>query len=67
MLTARGDEADRIVGLRLAPMPAQTFDCELLARLRRYRRTARWQVTMMTAKPSCRGPLRIDPNTRTAF
>ena len=74
MLTARGDEADRIVGLEIGAddyLPKTFSTRELLARLR--------AVTRRSTQASARkesadgrepevvvGKLRVDPNTRTA-
>jgi DNA-binding response OmpR family regulator len=72
MLTARGDEADRIVGLEIGAddyLPKTFSTRELLARLRAVTRRA-----TRTAKANedgrepeiVVGKLRVDPNTRTA-
>ena len=72
MLTARGDEADRIVGLEIGAddyLPKTFSTRELLARLR--------AVTRRAARPAAKddgasepelvvGPLRVNPNTRAA-
>jgi len=72
MLTARGDEADRIVGLEIGAddyLPKTFSTRELLARLR--------AVTRRAVRPAAKdddgvepeltvGPLRVNPNTRTA-
>lgn len=71
MLTARGDEADRIVGLEIGAddyLPKTFSTRELLARLRAVTRRS----TRTTANDDGReadiivGKLRVDPNTRTA-
>jgi DNA-binding response OmpR family regulator len=71
MLTARGDEADRIVGLEIGAddyLPKTFSTRELLARLRAVTRR-----TVRTVKPGEEapeefvvGPLRVVPDTRTA-
>lgn len=70
MLTARGDEADRIVGLELGAddyLPKTFSTRELLARLRAVtRRTRRPAVACAAPDERCVGPLRIDARTRTA-
>src|SRR5438552_11897046 len=72
MLTARGDEADRIVGLEIGAddyLPKTFSTRELLARLRAVTRRA---TRTTKAKDDGReaevvvGKLRVDPNTRTA-
>ncbi len=72
MLTARGEEADRIVGLEIGAddyLPKTFSTRELLARLRavtrRSRLTAR-HAGDQPEEPLLAGPLRVDPNTRTA-
>src|SRR6185503_26039 len=72
MLTARGDEADRIVGLEIGAddyLPKTFSTRELLARLRAVTRRASrastrteddWEPEIVVGK------LRVDPNTRTA-
>lgn len=74
MLTGRGDESDRIVGLEIGAddyLPKTFSTRELLARLRAVtRRTAR--TAGAAADPDAPlpelvvGPLRVNPNTRTA-
>ena len=74
MLTARGDEADRIVGLEIGAddyLPKTFSSRELLARLRAV--TRRTQAPRSTSGPADQstedlvvGPLRIQPETRTA-
>lgn len=73
MLTARGDEADRIVGLEIGAddyLPKTFSTRELLARLRAVTRRATNAVRQnpdgMEAEIVV-GKLRIDPNTRTAM
>jgi DNA-binding response OmpR family regulator len=76
MLTARGEEADRIVGLEFGAddyLPKTFSTRELLARLRAVmRRSARQQSAPVAAeldKPEAEivvGSLRLNPNTRTA-
>jgi DNA-binding response OmpR family regulator len=73
MLTARGEEADRIVGLEFGAddyLPKTFSTRELLARLRAVMRRTRRQAAAPAAEPAEReivvGPLRLDPNTRTA-
>jgi DNA-binding response OmpR family regulator len=72
MLTARGDEADRIVGLEIGAddyLPKTFSTRELLARLRAVTRRASGAARRRTdeAEPEIVvGALRIDPNTRTA-
>lgn len=72
MLTARGDEADRIVGLEIGAddyLPKTFSTRELLARLRAVMRRS---ATARKPDPDGReaeivvGKLRVDPNTRTA-
>jgi DNA-binding response OmpR family regulator len=72
MLTARGEEADRIVGLEIGAddyLPKTFSTRELLARLRAViRRTGR-PSTMSTAEPGKElvvGQLRVNPDTRIA-
>lgn len=72
MLTARGDEADRIVGLEIGAddyLPKTFSTRELLARLRAVTRRA---VRTRTPEPDSPeelvvGPLRISPETRAAI
>ncbi|MCX6910719.1 MAG: response regulator transcription factor [Verrucomicrobia bacterium] len=72
MLTARGEEADRIVGLEFGAddyLPKTFSPRELLARLRAVmRRTTRAAVATESDAPAeiAVGPLRINPATRTA-
>jgi DNA-binding response OmpR family regulator len=72
MLTARGDEADRIVGLELGAddyLPKTFSTRELLARLRAVtRRQRRPGADADAAAPEefLVGPLRVVPDTRTA-
>jgi DNA-binding response OmpR family regulator len=73
MLTARGDEADRIVGLEIGAddyLPKTFSTRELLARLRAVtRRTARSAAHKGEGEREADivvGKLRVDPNTRTA-
>jgi DNA-binding response OmpR family regulator len=74
MLTARGDEADRIVGLEIGAddyLPKTFSTRELLARLRAVTRRASAGVTRKPGEEEREaeivvGKLRIDPNTRTA-
>jgi len=70
MLTARGDEADRIVGLEIGAddyLPKTFSTRELLARLRAVtRRTVRKQADGDTPEEFVVGPLRVIPDTRTA-
>ena len=74
MLTARGDEADRIVGLEIGAddyLPKTFSTRELLARVRAVtRRTAGAQARKSTddgrEAEVVVGELRVDPNTRTA-
>jgi DNA-binding response OmpR family regulator len=76
MLTARGEEADRIVGLEFGAddyLPKTFSTRELLARLRavirRSRQTAQTGAAAAPkAEPEIRvGELRMDPGARTAF
>ena len=72
MLTARGEEADRIVGLELGAddyLPKTFSTRELLARLRAVARRARAAYTTPSKPPETElaiGPLRIDAGARTA-
>lgn len=72
MLTARGDEADRIVGLEIGAddyLPKTFSTRELLARLRAVtRRTTRKAKAAIDGFEDeiVVGKLRVDPNTRTA-
>ena len=75
MLTARGDEADRIVGLEIGAddyLPKTFSTRELLARLRAVTRRATMAPPAKAAGDAGRepelivGPLRVDPNTRVA-
>ncbi len=72
MLTARGDEADRIVGLEIGAddyLPKTFSTRELLARLRAVtRRATRTTQTKDDGREAeiLVGKLRVDPNTRTA-
>ena len=72
MLTGRGEEVDRVVGLELGAddyLPKTFSSRELLARLRAAVRRAGW-VAESVASPPLRevvaGPLRICPETHTA-
>lgn len=72
MLTARGDEADRIVGLEIGAddyLPKTFSTRELLARLRAVtRRSARVRPTPEAAPEELVvGPLRVSPETRAAW
>lgn len=73
MLTARGDEADRIVGLEIGAddyLPKTFSTRELLARLRAVIRRASAAGTsadMPAAKEVVVGPLRVLPDSRTAL
>lgn len=70
MLTARGDEADRIVGLEMGAddyLPKTFSPRELLARLRAVgRRASRTTPKDAPEKDILVGPLCISPSTRTA-
>lgn len=79
MLTARGEEADRIVGLELGAddyIPKNFSNRELLARLRAVIRRSN-QTNITSAAPDTNqtrldpelvaGPLRVNPNNRTVF
>ena len=66
MLTARGDQTDRVVGLELGAddyLPKPVFPRELLARLRAVLRRA---APAVAAKVLVVGDLEIDPEARTA-
>jgi DNA-binding response OmpR family regulator len=73
MLTARGDEADRIVGLEIGAddyLPKTFSTRELLARLRAVTRRASNAVRKGDGDLETEivvGKLRVDPNTRTAI
>jgi DNA-binding response OmpR family regulator len=73
MLTARGDEADRIVGLEIGAddyLPKTFSTRELLARLRAVTRRASNAVRKGDGDLEAEivvGKLRVDPNTRTAI
>ena len=70
MLTARGDEADRIVGLEMGAddyLPKTFSTRELLARLRAVVRRARPASPVRTEEQEMAiGPLRINPGARVA-
>lgn len=71
MLTARGEEADRIVGLEIGAddyLPKTFSTRELLARLRAVTRRARRGLAGAAEGPEelTAGPLRLIPETRTA-
>src|ERR1700722_8549651 len=72
MLTGRGDESDRIVGLEIGAddyIPKTFSTRELLARLRAITRRASRAAGASpdASEPECvAGALRINPNTRTA-
>lgn len=72
MLTARGDETDRIVGLEIGAddyLPKTFSSRELLARLRAVlRRSSRQELqpSEETSKELVVGPLRISPDSRLA-
>lgn len=75
MLTGRGDEADRIVGLEIGAddyLPKTFSTRELLARLRAVIRRTRASIPTTNpgrnaAEPEyTSGPLRVNPNNRTA-
>jgi DNA-binding response OmpR family regulator len=73
MLTARGEETDRIVGLEFGAddyLPKTFSTRELLARLRAVMRRSQRQAAAPAIEaaeaPIAVGPLRLDPNTRTA-
>lgn len=71
MLTARGDEMDRIVGLEVGAddyLPKTFSTRELLARLRAVlRRSQRTPTDAAPASELVVGPLRIQPETRIAL
>jgi DNA-binding response OmpR family regulator len=71
MLTGRGEEADRIVGLEIGAddyLPKTFSTRELLARLRAVtRRTARKAGTVEAAEEFVAGPLRVRPASRVAL
>ncbi len=73
MLTGRGDEADRIVGLEIGAddyLPKTFSPRELLARLRAVTRRANLALLHQAdeLEPDIVvGPLRVNPNTRTAL
>jgi len=72
MLTGRGEEADRIVGLEIGAddyLPKTFSTRELLARLRAVtRRNARKEENTDAPLPEIlAGPLRLNPNTRTVI
>jgi two-component system response regulator RstA len=68
MLTAKGEEADRVLGLELGAddyLPKPFSPRELVARIRALLRRSRGQAGPKH-KPISRGPLIIDPGTRQA-
>jgi two-component system response regulator CpxR len=70
MLTALGDEADRIVGLELGAddyLPKTFSSRELLARLRAVTRRSRVRVDNDTLKELVAGPLRLCEETHTVI
>jgi DNA-binding response OmpR family regulator len=71
MLTSRGEETDRIVGLEMGAddyLPKTFSSRELLARLRAItRRTGRTSATDRTEPEIVVGPLRLNPNARVAL
>jgi two-component system response regulator CpxR len=73
MLTSRGEETDRIVGLEMGAddyLPKTFSSRELLARLRAVTRRASTPQSSKTADIEAEivvGPLRINPNTRVAL
>ena len=72
MLTGRGDEVDRVVGLELGAddyLPKTFSSRELLARLRAVLRRSGWVAESTPAEPVREivvGPLRINPDTHAA-
>jgi len=67
MLTARGDETDRIVGLEMGAddyLPKPFNPRELLARIRAILRRADGEETADAAAPLRAGPLVVDPGAR---
>lgn len=73
MLTARGDEADRIVGLEIGAddyLPKTFSSRELLARLRAVTRRASFTKTVTTSAPPVKelmaGPVRLNLDARLA-
>lgn len=69
MLTALGDEADRIVGLEIGAddyLPKTFSSRELLARLRAVTRRSRAQVANDAPRELCAGLLRLCEETHTA-
>lgn len=69
MLTARGDEADRIVGLEMGAddyLPKTFSTRELLARLRAVTRRSRRTPAREAAVVHVIGPLQVMPEARTA-
>ncbi len=67
MLTARGDETDRIVGLEMGAddyLPKPFNPRELLARIRAILRRSDGKATADAAAPLQVGPLVIDPGAR---
>lgn len=70
MLTALGDEADRIVGLEIGAddyLPKTFSSRELLARLRAVTRRSRMSVDADLPKELVAGPLRLCEETHTAI
>lgn len=70
MLTALGDEADRIVGLEIGAddyLPKTFSSRELLARLRAVTRRSRAQVESDAPRELCAGTLRLCEETHTAI
>jgi DNA-binding response OmpR family regulator len=69
MLTARGEEADRIVGLEMGAddyLPKTFSTRELLARLRAVTRRSRRAPAEQAPASHVIGPLRVTPEARTA-